>query len=69
MRILAIILLVGGVLALAFGGFSYSENKTVAKLGPIELNATETHTVNFPMWGGVAAVVVGGLLLVMGSKR
>ncbi len=69
MRIVAILLLVGGVLALVFGGFSYTEDKTVAKLGPIELNAKETHTINFPMWGGVAAIVAGGLLLVMGGRR
>ena len=69
MRIVAILLLVGGVLALFFGGFSYTEDKTVAKLGPIEINAKETHTVNFPMWGGVAAIAAGGLMLVLGGKR
>ena len=69
MRIVAILLLVGGVLALVFGGFSYTEDKTVAKLGPIEINAKETHTVNFPMWGGVAAIAAGGLMLVLGGKR
>jgi len=69
MRIAAIILIVAGILGLAYGGFSYTDDKTVAKVGPIELNAKETKTVNVPMWAGVGAIVVGGLLLVMGTKR
>jgi TRAP-type C4-dicarboxylate transport system permease small subunit len=69
MRIIAILLILGGILALVFGGFSYTEDKTVAKIGSIELNAKRTHTVDLPVWAGVAAVVVGGLLLVMGRRR
>ena len=69
MRIFAIILIVAGALALGFGGFSYTQDKTVAKVGPLELNAKETHTVNVPLWAGVGAIIVGGLLLVMGDKR
>ena len=69
MRIIAILLIVCGVLALVYGGFSYTQDKTVAKLGPIELNAKETKTVPIPMWAGIAGIVVGGFLLVAGSKR
>ncbi len=69
MRIIAIILIVLGVLALAYGGFSYTEDRTAAKIGPIELNVKETKTVPIPLWVGIAGIVVGGLLLVMGNKR
>ncbi|MET0383739.1 MAG: hypothetical protein ABW032_10005 [Burkholderiaceae bacterium] len=69
MRTVALILIIAGVLALSFGGFSYTQDKTVAKVGTLELNAKETKTVNFPMWGGVAAVVAGGLLLLLGGNR
>jgi hypothetical protein len=69
MRIVAILLIVLGVLALAYGGFSYTQDKTVAKIGPIELNAKETKTVPIPMWAGIAGIVVGGFLLVAGNKR
>ena len=68
MRIVAIVLLVAGILALAYGGFSYTRDKTAVKLGPLELSVKEKETVNIPMWAGVGAVVVGGLLLAFGSK-
>jgi len=69
MRFLAIALIALGALALIYGGFSYTQDKTVAKLGPIELNAKETKTVPIPMWAGIAGIVVGGFLLVAGNKR
>jgi len=69
MRIIAIVLIVFGALALIYGGFSYTQDKTAAKIGPIELNVKETKTVPIPMWAGIAGLVVGGFLLVAGSKR
>jgi TRAP-type C4-dicarboxylate transport system permease small subunit len=69
MRIIAIILILAGMLALVYGGFSYTKDTTEAKIGPIELNVKETKTVGVPMWAGIGAIVVGGLLLFMGSKR
>jgi hypothetical protein len=69
MRIVAIILIALGALALVYGGFSYTEDRTAAKIGPIELNVKETKTVPVPLWAGIAGIVVGGVLLVMGSRR
>ncbi len=69
MRLIAIILIALGALALIYGGFSYTQDKTAAKLGPIELNVKETKTVPIPLWAGIAGIVVGGAMLVMGSKR
>ena len=69
MRVFAILLIALGALALIYGGFSYTQDKTVAKVGPIELNAKETKTVPIPMWAGIAGIVVGGFLLVAGNKR
>ncbi len=68
-RIVAIVLIVAGVLALAYGGFSYNKESVGAKLGPIELKVTEKKTVNVPMWAGVGAIVVGGVLLVLGGRK
>jgi drug/metabolite transporter (DMT)-like permease len=68
-RIIAIILLVAGALALVYGGFSYTKDTTAVKLGPIELTVKEKETFNVPMWVGIGALVVGGLLLVVGGKR
>ncbi len=68
-KIAALALIVAGVLALAYGGFSYTKDTTVVKLGPLEISAKEKETVNIPLWAGIGAIVVGGLLLVMGSKK
>jgi drug/metabolite transporter (DMT)-like permease len=68
MKIAAIVLIVLGVLALAYGGFSYTDDKTAVKLGPLELSVKEKKTVDVPVWAGIGAVVVGGLLLAFGGK-
>ena len=68
-KLVALVLIVAGALGLAYGGFSYTKDTTVVKLGPIELSAKEKQTVNVPVWAGIGAIVVGGLLLVVGGKR
>jgi len=68
-KILALVLIVAGVVALAVGSFSYTRDKTAVKLGPMELSVKERETVNVPVWAGIAAIVVGGVLFVLGSKR
>ena len=68
-RIIAIALVVAGVIGLVYGGFSYTKDTTVVKLGPIELKASEKQSVNVPVWAGVGAIVVGGLLLAFGGKK
>jgi hypothetical protein len=68
-KVIAIVLIVGGLLGLVYGGFSYTKDTTVVKLGPLEVSAKERQTVNVPMWTGVGAIVVGGLLLVFAGKR
>ena len=61
--------IIAGILGLAYGGFSYTKDSTVVKIGTLEISAKEKKTVNVPMWAGIGAIVVGGLLLVMGSKK
>jgi uncharacterized membrane protein YidH (DUF202 family) len=68
-KILAIVLIVTGVVALAYGGFTYTKETHNVKLGPIELSVKDKETVNIPVWTGVGAIVAGGLLLVFGSKN
>jgi uncharacterized membrane protein len=69
MKILGILLIVGGILGLAYGGFSYTKESHEAKIGPLVLSVTDKETVNVPIWVGVGAIVIGGLLLVFGSKK
>jgi multidrug transporter EmrE-like cation transporter len=68
-RIVAIVLIVAGALALAYGGFSYTRETHQAKLGPIELSMKEKKDVNIPQWAGIAAIVAGVVLLVAGGKK
>ena len=68
-RLVALALIVAGVLGLAYGGFSYTKDTTAVKLGPLELTVKEKQTVNVPMWAGIGAIVVGGVLLVVGNKK
>lgn len=62
-RIVAIVAIVAGALALLYGGFSYTTENTAAKLGPLELKVEEKNRVNVPVWAGVSAIVAGGLVL------
>lgn len=68
-KIVAIALIVTGVLGLVYGGFSYTKETHDVKLGPIEISVKEKQDVNVPIWAGVGAIVVGGLLLVFGNKK
>lgn len=62
-------MIVAGTLGLLYGGFSYTKDTSAVKIGPIELSVKEKETVNVPIWAGVGAIVIGGLLLLMGGKK
>ena len=68
-RMVAIALIVAGILALAYGGFSYTKDTHQLKLGPIEISVQEKEQVNIPLWAGIGAVVAGALLLVFGDRK
>jgi hypothetical protein len=68
-RMIAMILIIAGALGLLYGGFSYMKDSKAVKLGSIELSVKERQTINIPTWAGVGAIVVGGLLLVLGGKK
>jgi len=67
--ILGIILIVVGILALAYGGYtSYTTKENVARLGPIEINKHEEHPVPLgPIVGGVC--LAGGIILLVSGNR
>ena len=68
-KIAAIVLIVAGVLGLVYGSFTFTKDTHDAKLGPIELSVKDRQTVNVPVWAGVGAIVIGGVLLLVGSKK
>ena len=65
LKIVAILLIVAGIAGLLYGKFTYTQATHEAKLGPFDLSVKEKKTVNIPLWAGVAAIVAGGLLLVV----
>lgn len=69
LKMTGLALILAGVLALAYGGFSYTKDTTAVKLGPLELTVKEKESVNVPLWAGVVAIVAGGLILVLGAKK
>jgi hypothetical protein len=68
-KVAAIVVIVAGVLGLVYGGFSYTKETHEARLGSIELSVQERETVNVPVWAGVGAIVAGGVILFLGTKR
>jgi hypothetical protein len=69
MKIAALLLIAAGTLGLVYGGFTYTKETHEAKLGPIEMSVREKETVTIPVWGGVGAIVLGGGLLFLGSRK
>ena len=67
--IFGVILIVVGIIALAYGGYvSYTTKENVAKLGPIEINKHQEHPVPIgPIIGG--ACIVGGIILLVTGNR
>ena len=67
-KIVAVLLIIGGILGLVYGGFSYTKSTREAKLGPLEFQVKDKERVNVPVWAGVGAIVVGAGLLLVRSK-
>jgi len=68
LKIVAIVLIAGGIIGLVYGGFTYTKSTHEAKLGPFEMSIKDKETVNIPVWAGVVAIVAGGVLLFVPSK-
>jgi multidrug transporter EmrE-like cation transporter len=68
-KIIAIVLILAGVLGLAYGKFTYTKETHDAKIGPIEMSVTDKETVNIPVWAGVGAIVIGAGILLVGGRR
>jgi hypothetical protein len=67
-RTIGVILIVLGVLGLAWGGFNYTTREKVVDIGPIHATREETHNVPVPPIAGALALVGGIALLVVGRK-
>ena len=68
-KIAAIVLIVAGVLGLAYGSFSFTRQTHDIKMGPIEMSVKEKETINIPVWAGVGAIAIGAALLLLGGRK
>ncbi len=67
-RLLAALLVIGGIAALATPYFTYTEKERVVDVGPIEIDKTETKTIPIPQIAAVAAIIIGLGMLAMGGR-
>ena len=68
MKIIGIVLIAAGILMLVFRGFNFTEEKKVLDIGPIEINKKEKKSVEWPIYGGVIALVAGVALVISDKK-
>jgi uncharacterized membrane protein HdeD (DUF308 family) len=66
--IVGIILIVIGVIALAFGGFSFTTSEKMAEVGPLKIEKEKTRSVPLPPILGALALI-GGVALLIASRR
>lgn len=67
-QLIGIVLIIIGLISLIWGGISWTRERTVVDIGPIEARAEERETLPLPpILGGVA--VAGGVLLLVTSRR
>jgi uncharacterized membrane protein YidH (DUF202 family) len=69
MKILGIILIVAGVLALAYGGFTYTTHKRAVDMGPLQIETSKRHQVMLPPVLGISGIIIGGALLFIAGAR
>lgn len=67
-KLIGIVLIVVGVIALAVGGFSYTKREKAVDLGPLEITTEQRKTIPLSPIVGLAAVAGGIALVVVGSK-
>ena len=67
--IAGLVLVVLGLVALAYQGISYTTREKVIDIGPIEATADRQRTLPLPPIVGIVAVVAGIGLVVVGSRR
>lgn len=68
MKLIGIVLIVVGVIALAMGGFSYTTREKVLDLGPIQATTEKHHNIPLSPIVGIAALIGGIAVLTVGSR-
>jgi len=68
-KIVGIVLIVLGIVGLAYKSFTVPGEKRGVQIGSLDLSVQKKERVEVPTWAGVAAIAVGAGLLVVGSRK
>lgn len=69
MKTLGILLIVVGLIGVIWGGVTYVKDRDTTHLGPISLTVENKDRVSIPPTVGAAALVLGGVLVVMSRRK
>ena len=69
MRIVAIALIVLGIVALLYGGITYTKREKILDIGPIEATTQTRETIPLPPVFGALAIVGGIALFVVAGRK
>jgi hypothetical protein len=67
-RVLGMILIVVGIIGLVWGGFSYTTQKKVLDIGPIQASREEHHSIPLPPLAGGVALIAGIAIMATGKN-
>lgn len=68
-KLVGVILIAAGMLALIYQGITYTESEEEVDLGPLEVTVEEKETIPLPPVLGVIAIAGGVVLLLMGDRK
>lgn len=69
MKTIGIILVIAGLAMLVFRGISFTTEKKIVDLGPLELNKKERKSVNWPLYAGVVVTLAGAVMIMADRKK
>jgi TRAP-type C4-dicarboxylate transport system permease small subunit len=68
-KLIGVLFIVGGILALIYGGFTYTRHTSTADVGPLHVSVQHRQTVAVPIWAGIGVIVLGSLVIALDGRR
>jgi hypothetical protein len=69
MKNIGIVILIIGLLLTLVTGFNYVTKEKIVDIGDIEISADKTHNVDWSPVAGIAVMVIGGVIYLVGTKK
>ena len=69
MKVIGIVLIIIGIFMFVFRSFSFTHEKKVVDLGPLQVNRKEEKTIGWPVYAGAIAVIAGIALVVLDRRQ